>query len=91
MVECMSIEHRRLHVAMTQQLLDSSHVRAVFDQVCGKGMEESSSLDEISQDVVEQAKIRWLIPFLPASVLVSRQGDIGRARKPKLKRSRQSW
>jgi len=34
-------------------------------------MADSSSIDEISQGVGEQAKIRWLIPFLPASVLVS--------------------
>jgi len=34
-------------------------------------MADSSSNDKISQGVGEQAKIRWLIPFLPASVLVS--------------------
>ena len=36
-------------------------------------MADSLSLDAISQGVVEQAKIRWLIPFLPFSVLVSHQ------------------
>jgi len=35
-------------------------------------MADSSSLDEISQDVVEQAKIRsWVMP-LPFSVLAAR-------------------
>jgi membrane-bound acyltransferase YfiQ involved in biofilm formation len=36
-------------------------------------MADSSSIDEISQGVVEQAKIRCLIPFLLFSVLVNRQ------------------
>ncbi len=48
-VEDMGIDHRRLHVAMTQKLLDGSHVIAAFEQVCGKGIADSSSIDEISQ------------------------------------------
>ncbi len=79
MVEHMGVEHRGFDIAMVQQLLDGSNVRATFEQLCGEGMADSSSIDEISQGVVEQAKIRWLIPFLPFSVLVSRLGGFGKA------------
>ena len=48
-VEDMGIDHRRLDVAMTQQLLDGSNVRADFEYVSGEGMADSLSIDEISQ------------------------------------------
>ena len=38
MVAGIGIKHRHLHVAMTQQLLDGSHVRVAFEYVCGEGM-----------------------------------------------------
>ena len=36
----MGVDHRRFHVAMAQQFLNCSNVRAAFKQVCGKGMPE---------------------------------------------------
>jgi hypothetical protein len=36
----MRIDHRRFDIAMSQQLLNGSYVRAAFKQVRGKGMAE---------------------------------------------------
>jgi len=36
----MRVDHRRLNIAMPQQLLDGSNVRAAFEQVRGKQMAE---------------------------------------------------
>ena len=51
MVEHMGVEHRGFDIAMVQQLLDGSNVRATFEQLCGEGMADSSSIDEISQGI----------------------------------------
>ena len=39
-VEHMGVDHRRFHIAMTQQLLNSSNVIAAFEHVGRKGMPE---------------------------------------------------
>ena len=40
-VENMGVDHRRLHIAMTQKLLDCSDVIIPFQQVSCEGMPES--------------------------------------------------
>ena len=57
-VEHMGVEHRRFDIAMAQQLQDGSNVITAFEQVGGECMADSSSIDEISQGFVKQAKIR---------------------------------
>jgi hypothetical protein len=39
-MEDMRVDHRRFDIAMPQQLLDGSNVRAAFEQMCGKRMAE---------------------------------------------------
>jgi len=37
-VQRMGVDHRRADIPMTQQLLDSADVIAIFEEMCSKGM-----------------------------------------------------
>lgn len=57
------VDHRRLDVAMAQQLLNRSNVRAAFKQVRGKGMPEGACLcqghgRQVADGLVGEASLR---------------------------------
>ena len=45
----MQIDHRRGHIAVTQQLLDGAYIRPGFQQVCGKAVAQCVTGDALGK------------------------------------------